>query len=59
MQGEYWIETETADKVVDLIEIYCGQNWNYNQFMVSSFDWNALQQVAFWIQIRIGVLEEI
>jgi glycerophosphoryl diester phosphodiesterase len=24
--------------------------WNYNQFIVSSFDWNALQQVVFWIQ---------
>jgi glycerophosphoryl diester phosphodiesterase len=30
--------------------------WNYNQFIVSSFDWNALQQVAF--QCTVGVLTE-
>jgi glycerophosphoryl diester phosphodiesterase len=50
---------ETADKVVDLIEILLDKYWNYNQFIVSSFDWNALQQVAFLNSaIRIGVLTE-
>jgi glycerophosphoryl diester phosphodiesterase len=39
---------ETADKVVDLIENFIADKyWNYNQFIVSSFDWNALQQVVF------------
>jgi glycerophosphoryl diester phosphodiesterase len=39
---------ETADKVVDLIEHFIADKyWNYNQFIVSSFDWNALQQVVF------------
>jgi glycerophosphoryl diester phosphodiesterase len=34
---------ETAYKVVDLIEKYVSEKkWNYNQFVVSSFDWNAL-----------------
>jgi glycerophosphoryl diester phosphodiesterase len=29
--------------VVDLIEKYVSEKkWNYNQFVVSSFDWNAL-----------------
>ena len=51
---------EAADKVVDLIEKYVSEkNWNYNQFLVSSFDWNALQQVAFSNpKIPIGVLTE-
>jgi glycerophosphoryl diester phosphodiesterase len=51
---------ETADKVVELIEKYVSEkNWNYNQFLVSSFDWNALQQVAFSnSKIPIGVLTE-
>jgi glycerophosphoryl diester phosphodiesterase len=51
---------ETADKVVDLIENFIAEkHWNYNQFIVSSFDWNALQQVVFLNSaIRIGVLTE-
>lgn len=51
---------ETADKVVDLIEKFIAEkHWNYRQFVVSSFDWTALQQVALlnW-EIRIGVLTE-
>lgn len=49
---------ETADKVAELIAFYVlEKNWNYNQFIVSSFDWNALQQVTFLNdKIRIGVL---
>jgi glycerophosphoryl diester phosphodiesterase len=47
---------ETGDKVVDLIEHFADKYWNYNQFIVSSFDWNALQQVVFFESaIRIGV----
>jgi glycerophosphoryl diester phosphodiesterase len=51
---------ETADKVVDLIEKYISEkNWNYNHFLVSSFDWNALQQVTFLnSEIPIGVLTD-
>lgn len=51
---------ETADKVVDLIEKYVSEKkWNYDQFLVSSFDWNALQQVTFSnSRIPIGVLTE-
>ncbi|MGO4822526.1 MULTISPECIES: glycerophosphodiester phosphodiesterase [unclassified Flavobacterium] len=51
---------ETADKVVDLIEKFVSEKkWNYNQFVVSSFDWNALQQVALSnSKIPIGVLTE-
>lgn len=49
---------ETADKVVELIEHFVSQkNWKYTDFVVSSFDWNALQQVHFLNdKIRIGVL---
>lgn len=49
---------ETADKVVRLIEKYVSErHWNYDDFIVSSFDWNALQEVHFLNEnIRIGVL---
>ena len=49
---------ETADKVAELIELYVSEkNWEYSNFIVSSFDWNALQQVTFLNdKIRIGVL---
>jgi glycerophosphoryl diester phosphodiesterase len=51
---------ETTDRVVDLIENYISEKkWNYSQFIVSSFDWNALQQVVFLNpEIQIGVLTE-
>lgn len=51
---------DTAEKVVQLIESYISnKNWNNNHFIVSSFDWNALQQVRFLNEaIRIGVLTE-
>jgi glycerophosphoryl diester phosphodiesterase len=39
---------ETADKVVDLIEHFIADKyWNYNQFIVSSFDWNACSRLSF------------
>lgn len=51
---------DTAEKVVAIIEHYIlDKNWNHNHFIVSSFDWNALQQVRFLNEnIRIGVLTE-
>ena len=49
---------ETADKVVELIDDFVlKKNWNYDQFIVSGFDWNAMQQVHLINdKIRIGVL---
>ncbi|MBP6181596.1 glycerophosphodiester phosphodiesterase family protein [Flavobacterium sp.] len=51
---------DTAEKVVSLIEKYVTKKgWKYDRFLVSSFDWNALQQVAFLNdEIPIGVLTE-
>jgi glycerophosphoryl diester phosphodiesterase len=51
---------DTAEQVVQLIEYYISdKNWNYTRFLVSSFDWNALQQIRFSNEdIRIGVLTE-
>ncbi|HEU4789161.1 MAG TPA: glycerophosphodiester phosphodiesterase family protein [Flavobacterium sp.] len=51
---------DTAEKVVQLIEHYISdKKWNNDHFLVSSFDWNALQQVRFLNEnIRIGVLTE-
>ena len=51
---------ETAEKVVELIERYIAEkNWKYADFIVSSFDWNTLQQVRFLNdKIPIGVLTE-
>jgi glycerophosphoryl diester phosphodiesterase len=50
----------TFEKVVALIEKYViEKNWDYNNFLVSSFDWDALQQVRFLSdKIPIGVLTE-
>ena len=49
---------ETADKVVKLIEKFIlEKNCKYENFIISSFDWNALQQVHFLNdEIQIGVL---
>ncbi|WP_035668506.1 glycerophosphodiester phosphodiesterase family protein [Flavobacterium sp. 83] len=51
---------DTTEKVVSLIEKYVAKKgWKYDRFLVSSFDWNALQQVAFLNdKIHIGVLTE-
>ena len=51
---------EATDKVVSLIEKYVTKKgWKYDRFLVSSFDWNALQQVTFLNdKIPIGVLTE-
>ena len=50
----------TAKPVVDVIESYLnGKNWNYNHFLVSSFDWIALQEVrSLNPKIAIGVLTQ-
>jgi len=51
---------DTAEKVVQIIEQYItAKKWDHSHFIVSSFDWNALQQVRFLNEnIRIGVLTE-
>ncbi|MBQ0909872.1 glycerophosphodiester phosphodiesterase [Flavobacterium sp. F-328] len=51
---------DATDKVVALIEKYVKKKgWKYDHFLVSSFDWNALQQVALLnSKIGIGVLTE-
>jgi glycerophosphoryl diester phosphodiesterase len=50
----------TAGKVVDLIEEYISdKNWNYKNFIVSSFDWDLLQETSSLnSNILIGVLTE-
>lgn len=51
---------DTAEKATSLIEKYVlKKDWKYDRFLVSSFDWNALQQVSFLNnKIPIGVLTE-
>lgn len=51
---------EASKAVVTLIEKYISEKkWQYNQFIVSSFDWNVLKQIAFLnTAIPIGVLTE-
>ena len=50
----------TTEAVANLITTYVQEkNWNYNDFLVSSFDWNALQQLRFLNEkIPIGVLTQ-
>ena len=50
----------TAKSVVELIENYISnKNWNYTDFLISSFDWKMLEEVQFLNpKIRIGVLAE-
>ena len=50
----------TAKPVVDLITRYISEeNWNYTDFLVSSFDWKMLEKVRLLNpKIRIGVLTE-
>lgn len=51
---------DVTDKVVALIEKYVNKKgWKYDHFLVSSFDWNALQRMASLNdKIGIGVLTE-
>ncbi|MEG2100645.1 MAG: glycerophosphodiester phosphodiesterase family protein [Flavobacterium sp.] len=50
----------TPSKVVALIEEYISEkNWNYNHFIISSFDWNMLEETSnLNPNIPIGVLTE-
>ena len=50
----------TAKPVAAIIEHFIKEkNWNYYHFIVSSFDWNALQEVrSLNPEIAIGVLTE-
>lgn len=50
----------TPSKVVSLIEQYISEkNWNYNHFIISSFDWDMLQETSnLNPKIAIGVLTE-
>jgi len=50
----------TPSKVVSLIEEYISEkNWNYNHFIISSFDWNMIQETSnLNSNIAIGVLTE-
>ncbi|MCM0665063.1 glycerophosphodiester phosphodiesterase [Flavobacterium tyrosinilyticum] len=50
----------TATKVVALIEEYISvKNWNYNHFIISSFEWNMLEETSnLNPNIPIGVLTE-
>ncbi|KUJ63270.1 glycerophosphodiester phosphodiesterase [Flavobacteriaceae bacterium CRH] len=50
----------TAGKVVCLIEEYISdKNWNYEDFIVSSFDWDLLKETSnLNSKIQIGVLTE-
>jgi len=51
---------DTAKPILALIEKYIAtKNWNYNSFLISSFDWNALQEVhQLNPKIALGVLTE-
>lgn len=51
---------DTSKNVVSLIEEYINKkSWNYEHFIISSFDWNALKEVQkLNPNISIGVLTE-
>ena len=62
---KYFINIElkgigTAKPVLNIITHYISEkNWNYNDFLVSSFDWKMLEEVQLLnTKIRIGVLTE-
>lgn len=50
----------TAKPVIELISQYISEkNWNYTDFLISSFDWKMLEEVHLLNpKIRIGVLTE-
>lgn len=51
----------TSKPIVELIAHYIsGKNWNYTDFLVSSFDWKMLEEVQLLNpKIRIGVLTDV
>ena len=52
--------TGTFEPVVELIQNYISnKNWNYTDFLVSSFDWKMLEEAKLLnSKIRIGVLTD-
>jgi len=50
----------TAQPVIELISHYISEkNWNYNNFIISSFDWKMLEEThSLDSKIKIGVLTE-
>lgn len=50
----------TAQPVIQLISHYISEkNWNYNNFIISSFDWKMLEEAhSLDSEIKIGVLTE-
>lgn len=50
----------TEKPVAELISLFISQNnWNYDDFIVSSFDWKMLEEIQLLNpKIRIGVLTE-
>ncbi|WP_281336680.1 glycerophosphodiester phosphodiesterase [Flavobacterium eburneipallidum] len=50
----------TAKPVIELITRYISEkNWHYTDFLISSFDWNMLEEIHLLnSKIRIGVLTE-
>jgi len=53
-------DANATDLVLQLIEKYISENnWNYQQFQISSFDWTVLEKVAQQnTKILIGVLTD-
>lgn len=53
-------DTKATDLVVKLIQNYVSKNnWNYSDFIISSFDWSVLEAVCTTNkQIALGVLTE-
>ncbi|AWI27202.1 glycerophosphodiester phosphodiesterase [Flavobacterium pallidum] len=50
---------EAAEPVLRLIENYVANSWEFHEFLISSFDWTALQHVRqLHPEIPIGVLTE-
>ena len=50
----------SVEKVVEIINFYCSEkNWNINNFIISSFNWEFLLKVkSLHKNIKIGVLTE-
>lgn len=53
-------DTKATDFVVKLIQNYISENnWNYSDFIISSFDWSVLESIhSTNSQIALGVLTE-
>jgi glycerophosphoryl diester phosphodiesterase len=53
-------EAKATIKVVALLQKFISENqWNYNQFLISSFDWDVLEQVSLLnSNLLIGVITD-